>query len=35
MKRIAVGRRVNGVNPLEYLLDDEDNRMTFDDVIYG
>lgn len=32
MKRIAVGRHVNGItiNPLEYLLDDEGDLMTFE-----
>lgn len=32
MKRIAVGRHINGVaiNPLEYLLDDEGDLMTFE-----
>lgn len=32
MKRIAVGRHINGItiNPLEYLLDDEGDLMTFE-----
>lgn len=32
MKRIAVGRHINGItiNPLEYLLDDEGELMTFE-----
>lgn len=32
MKRIAVGRHINGVtiNPLEYLLDDEGDLITFE-----
>ena len=32
MKRVAVGRHINGItiNPLEYLLDDEGDLMTFE-----